>query len=263
MKHLFYRRRKFFDDDFDWDTYGQGTSERRLKRAVRPMAALGQLSFDPESGTVQSGAGEVHPNQQLILEAIGKLQPATVHEVGCGGGTHLATAKSLFPTIGFTGGDRGAGQLELAIEQHPELKGHLGLQDVTMPFCHQWPRAELVFTQAVLMHIHTAVSHFVALSNIVRQAQKFVLLVENYQCHNFVRDIETLYETGHLAWEHLSIHRIDGSGGARGILLSKTPLDLPVLRTDLQIRDGEEPSIRRLMRADEGSLRGLFGFDPA
>lgn len=261
MRQLFYRKRKFFDDDFDWDTYTPDTYDRRLMRSVRPVAPAAQLGFDAESGTIRSEGAALHPNQQLILEVIGRLRPATVHEVGCGSGDLIASVKSVFPEVAVTAGERGAAQLDLAVERHPDLKGQIGLQDITMPFCHRWPRAELVYTQAVVMHLHTAVSHFVALANIVRTAQKHVLLVENHQCHNFVRDIENLYENGHLAWEQLSIQRVDGSTGARGILLSKAPQDLPVLRTDIEIRDGEELSIRRLMRADEDSMRGLFGFD--
>ena len=54
----------------------------------------------------------------------------------------------------------------MAADRHPELQGKLGLQDITMPHSSHWPKADLVYSQAVIMHIHTAVSHLVALSNI-------------------------------------------------------------------------------------------------
>ncbi len=111
------------------------------------------------------------------------------------------------------------------------------------------------------MHIHTAVSHLVALANMARMARKYVLLMENHQCHNFVLDIQHLHEGGHLDWNDLHIHQVTGSTGARGILLSKTALDYPALRSDVEIREGITPSQRRLRRADEDSARGIFGFN--
>lgn len=265
FRRLLYKNRKYYDDDFDWENYTQDSYQRRLKGDVesqyRTISTEGQLSFDAATGKVVSKGASIHPNHSLILEVIGQLAPASVHEVGCGGGDHVANAMTLFPQINCTGGDRGHTQLELALSRHPQLKGRIGVQDITMPYSHHWPQVDLVYTQAVIMHIHTAVSHFVALANMVRMARSYVLLMENKQCHNFVQDVHNLYEGGHLEWDTLFIHRFDGSTGARGILLSKTELELPILRSDLQIRDGEKASARRLKRADQDSARALFGFN--
>ena len=188
------------------------------------------------------------------------MQPGSVHEVGCGGGDHIANAMTLFPDVEVTGGDRGDTQLQLALERHPELKGRIGVQDITMPYSAEWPQADLVYTQAVIMHIHTAVSHFVALANMVRQARQHVLLMENQQCHNFVRDINALWAGGHLEWEALHVSVFEGSAGARAILLSRADTGLPPLSDDSVIRQGVKRSERRLKRSDEDSGRGLFGF---
>ncbi|WP_162798298.1 hypothetical protein [Sulfitobacter sp. SK011] len=128
-----------------------------------------------------------------------------------------------------------------------------------MPLSRHWRRADLVYIQTVLMHIHTAVSHFLGLANMVNTANKFVLLMENQQCHNFVRDIDNLWNGGHFDWDDMHMYRLDRSTAARTILLSKTPQDYPVLTSDAQIRDGLKPSQRRLRRANEDSDRGLFG----
>ncbi len=265
IQRLLYKRRRYFDDDFDWDNYTADSYARRLKDDVekrfRAISHEGQLTFDPATGTVRSEGEPIHPNQNLILETIGRLNPASVHEVGCGGGDHLANAARLFPGTEVTGGDRSAGQIRFALERHPQLRGRLGIQDITMPYSKAWPTAELVYTQAVIMHIHTAVSHFVALSNLVRAAGKWVLLVENWQCHHFVRDLQLLHGNGHLEWDDLHIYRVEGSTGGRGILLSRLPMDLPALTGDDDIREGLAPSKRRLKRADQDSARGLFGFE--
>jgi SAM-dependent methyltransferase len=267
LKQLFYKNRKFYDDDFDWDNYTQDSYHRRLKQDIekefRAISTQGQLHFDAATGILTSEGESIHPNHHLIFETIGQLSPASVHEVGCGGGDHVANAAALFPDIDVTGGDRGATQLDLALQRHPQLAGQLGLQDITMPWSQHWPQPEMVYTQAVIMHIHTAVSHFVALANMVRMAKDYVLLVENRQCHNFVLDIQNLYKGGHLDWDDVHIYQIEGSAGARGILLSRKTLDYSVLRSDLQIRQDVSPSTRRLKRADKDSQRGIFGFHPA
>ncbi|MDX2484649.1 MAG: class I SAM-dependent methyltransferase [Pseudodonghicola sp.] len=265
LRQIFYKSRKFYDDDFDWENYTKDSYLRRVKgdveRRYRTISGPGDLTFDADTGQVTSKGQAIHPNQQLILEAVGQFAPATVHEVGCGGGDHISNVATLFPDIAVSGGDRGATQLDLALERHPQLAGRLGLQDITMPFSRDWPRADLVYSQAVVMHIHTAVTHFVALANMVRMATSHVLLMENPQCHNFVADLTALFEGGHLEWDSLHLYRFDGSTGARAILASRLPLDRPVLGSDHDMRLGIKPSSRRLKRADEDSARAMLGFD--
>jgi len=262
IKRLLYKTRKYYDDDFDWDNYTQ-SYQRRLKdneSQYRTISTKSQLSFDTATGKVKSEGAPIPPRQNLILEAIGLLAPSSVHEIGCGSGDNLANGMILFPKIRYTGGDRGHTQLELALSRHPQLKGQIGMQDITMPYSHLWPQADLVYTSAVTMHIHTAVSHFVALANMVRMAESYVLLIENWQCHNYVQDIQNMFKGGHLDWSSLYIHRLDGSTGARGILLSKFELKLPILHSDSQMREGAKASAQRLKRGDKDSARGLFGF---
>ena len=181
FRQLFYKNRKFYDDDFDWENYTADSYKRRITGDIESQFATSSndnaMRFDPNSGLVLTEKKTLHPNHHLILEAIGQLQATSVHEVGCGGGDHVANAKALFPQVEVTGSDRGATQLAMALERHPELSGQLGLQDITMPFSSKWQKADMIYTQAVLMHIHTEVSHFVAISNMVRLARKYVLLV--------------------------------------------------------------------------------------
>lgn len=260
---IFYKSRKFYDDDFDWDSYTDDSYKRRIETDIesqfQAVATTDQLSFDKNSGHVSVSGHDMHPNHLLILEAIGQLQPRTVHEVGCGGGDHIANGQTLFPDIRFTGGDRGQTQLDMARERHPDLRDTVGLQDITMPLSRHWPRAEFVYSQAVLMHIHTAVSHFMGLTNMVNLSERFVLLMENYQCHNFIEDIQNLRDGGHFDWPDMHIYRFDGSAGARAILLSRDVLDLPRISSDAQIREGLKRSERRLKRSAEDSARGIFG----
>ena len=128
-----------------------------------------------------------------------------------------------------------------------------------MPFSNNWPKVDLVYSQAVLMHIHTAVSHFVAFANMINQSSKHIVLMENYQCHNFVEEAQALFDGGHTNWPKMNIYRFDGSHGARIILLSQEDLDYPKLTSDAGIRDGLKVSDRRLKRGQEDFDRAIFG----
>jgi hypothetical protein len=263
LKRLSYKSRKHYDDDFDWDNYTKDSYHRRIKNDIESeflaIAKPGDLTFDPKTGTIANKGLGLHPNHSAILEAIGQLQPATVHEIGCGGGDHVSNARVVFPEIRTTGSDRGASQIALARERHPDISTGLSVSDATMPFSKYWPKADFVYSQAVLMHIHTAVSHFVALSNMFSMANKYVFLMENLQCHNFVSEVRSLHDGGHIAWDEMHIHQFDGSAGARGILCSNEKLDYPVADSDDAVRKGLKFSKRRVKRADEDTARGIFG----
>ena len=263
LKRLFYKNRRFYDDDFDWDNYTRDSYARRLKNDIESEYVTkvdpSQAKIDFASGRVRLKGVNMHPNHQLLLDAIAHLHPASVHEVGCGGGDHVANITRLFPECAVSGGDRGLSQLKMAADRHPELQGKLGLQDITMPYSSHWPKADLVYSQAVIMHIHTAVSHLAALSNMFRSAKKHVLLVENTQCHNFVEDIMALHCGGHLLWKNMQLHVFERHG-ARGILATNQTLDMPVLSSDTQLREGIKPSQRRLKRSNDDSARGIYGF---
>ena len=264
LNRLFYKKRRFYDDDFDWDNYTSDSYARRLKGDIEinyvTKVDPSQVEINFASGRVHLKVANMHPNHQLLLDAIAYLQPTSVHEVGCGGGDHVANITCLFPECAVSGGDRGLTQLEMAADRHPEIQSKLGLQDITMPYSANWPKVDLVYTQAVIMHIHTAVSHLVALSNMFRCAKKHVLLVENNQCHNFVKDIMELHSGGHLPWQNVQLYIFERNG-ARGIIASKQTLDLPILNSDVELREGIKPSQRRLKRSNDDSARGLYGFE--
>ncbi|MEM6619319.1 MAG: class I SAM-dependent methyltransferase [Pseudomonadota bacterium] len=256
------KRKKFYDDDFDWDVYTDTSYARQLDKIARThgmIASEGELRFDPATNTVSPGTPPLHENALLIMEAIGRLGPGSVHEVGCGGGDHMGNAARLFPGVRFSGSDRSEGQLDLLRKRHPGLGDRVMLQDLTMPFSDHWPQAELVFSQAVIMHIHTAVSHFVALSNMMRMAGRYVLWMENVQCHEFVAEVQALHAGGHSGWDVMHLYRFDGSHGAAALLASKTPLDLPPVTCDADMRAGVTVSERRLRRSAEGSARATYG----
>ena len=120
----------------------RGTSKVSMSQRMNMQAEI-----DFAAGRVHLKGANMHPNHQLLLDAVAYLQPTTVHEVGCGGGDHVANITRLFPECYVSGGDRGLTQLEMAINRHPEIQGKLGLLGQTMPYSSHWPKVDLVSSQ--------------------------------------------------------------------------------------------------------------------
>jgi SAM-dependent methyltransferase len=223
-------RRRFFDDDFDWSRYTE-TYTRQIAQISRDtdLWITGNAYFDPATGRLDAGSARLHPNSRAIYEIVGALGVASVHEVGCGAGYHLHNLAKIYSGLRISGGDRSAGQLGLLKERSPDVADRVIEQDITMPMSRRWPRADLVYTQAVLMHIQTAVSHLVALANLINLADRYVVLMENYRRHPFVDDVSRLAEGGHLDWPEVNFHYYPVDGRPYCLVLARGACDLPRL----------------------------------
>lgn len=221
-------RNRFFQDDFNWNTYTRdkyGPQQQVLEREWT-LQFGDDIRFDAEQGKLDTGSHRVHPNMVALYEVVGKLSPQTVYEIGCGGGDHMHNLMQLYPNMQVHGGDRSKEQLAFLRDRNPEVADFTIQQDITMPFSDRWGKSDLVYSQAVIMHIKTAVSHKVALSNMFRMANDYVVLMENYGCHPFVDDILELKDGGHLAWDsvHFYAHRMEGQPYC--LVVSREPCDL-------------------------------------
>lgn len=188
-----------------------------------------RVYYDHDTAELKVGDADVHPNHHSVYEIVGKLGVDSVFEVGCGGGDHLRNLQLLYPEVSVRGGDRSTQQLNFLKQRNPEVAEHTMQQDITMPFSSQWPKAELVYSQAVIMHIKTAVSHLNALANMFKLAEKHVVLMENYGCHPFVDDVSRLHEGGHIDWKDVHFHVHHHQGRPYCLVVSKEPCSLPSL----------------------------------
>jgi trans-aconitate methyltransferase len=134
------------------------------------------------------------------------LVPRSVIESGCGGGDHLHNLSLLAPNVSLHGCDLSTEQLALLQRRHPDLDADVFQADLTLPWSNLWPIANLCFTQAVIMHIHTGNNHLVALTNMFRMATQHVVLMENWKSHNFMDIIRKLYDERRIPWSNLYIY---------------------------------------------------------
>lgn len=207
-------------DDFDWSRYHleYGAQIRELD----DLHTLRLTDRDIEvSGSLMLPRGEtpLHVNHRLIYEFAAYTQPSSVLEFGCGGGDHLANLIRLLPNADVEGIDRSAGQLAFLRQRNPEVASHTAHYDLTLPLPSDVKGADLVFTQAVIMHIQTGNGHRVALWNALQRTQKFMLLIENWARHDFVKDLGELLATGRAPWPTATMYWVTAYGATALLLL--------------------------------------------
>jgi len=223
-------------DDFDWSLYhlDYRAQIEVLAKDILQRLEAGDAVFEAGKLHMRRVASPLHPNHATLYETIGVLAPRSVIEIGCGGGDHLHNLGILYPTLQRRGFDRSPAQLAFLRERSPQLAPLTHILDITMPPAEDTPTADVVYTQAVLMHIQAGNGHLVALHNMFRMALKQIVLMENWKRHRFVDDIRLLHECGMLAWAPRFYFR-RWAGRPHILVVSREPLDLDPLQDYQQL----------------------------
>ena len=212
-------------DDFDWANY----YEEEYSKQIYDLEKEYTLSLPEGNHTIVNGKvvldGNIlplHQNHQALYEIIYDLNPDSLLEVGCGGGDHLANISQLMPKITLYGSDLSDKQLGFLYKRHPSLKNkaNISIQDLTLPD-YKKINVDLVFTQAVLMHIERKNYHLQALKNIFSSAKKYVVLVENWNRRDYIKEIQELMKVGDLSWSNVYFYT-DSTKSA--LIISSEPL---------------------------------------
>lgn len=235
------RPAEFADDDFDWRRY-----EGHYRTELKNLSAEHSQRIRPGDYAMEGGqlnrVGDIlplHPNHRLLYETIVQLAPASVVELGCGGGDHLHCLELLLPDTQFHGFDRSPEQLGFLRERNPDVRATLELLDATMPYSRDLPTVDVGYTQAVFMHIQTGNGHRVAMANLFHMATKQVVLMENWSRHDFVADIRELFERRMIPWTdlHLYFRRAPELANRPHMLVaSSIPLEYEELESDAVLR---------------------------
>jgi SAM-dependent methyltransferase len=196
-------------DDFDWSAYSLHYRGELAGISKEHTLVLREADYQFRQGALSQARADIlplHPNHRLLYETILQLAPASVFELGCGGGDHLANISLLMPGITLNGVDISQQQLALLRKRHPRLSASVTAFDAKEPFPSEFPQADVAYTQAVLMHIQTGDGHLVALENLFRTARRQVVLMENWTRHAFVEDIRRLHASGRIAWPEVHLY---------------------------------------------------------
>lgn len=192
-----FNEHKNLNDDFDWTKYHLYYREE-LKSVARGATLVPQQGdFEFSQGRIlqkNKNIKPLHPNSHLLYELVLGLAPASILEVGCGGGDHLRNLGLFNPKIKVFGIDRSEGQLATLKSRHPKLPAELAITDVTS-LSARLPLVDLIYTHAVLMHISETQNRFaIALDNIFKAAQSQVVMIENWSEHDFLSAVRVAIE---------------------------------------------------------------------
>jgi len=216
---------KRFIDGVNWKSYHEHYSEELKMIQKTNTLIINKDNFSLINGII-SIKGPDHkpllPSHRLLYETILELNPTEILEIGCGGGDHLANLKTLIPAVKVNGIELLEDQLDTLNSRHPGHSFNLNLADITSSK-FIYPKTDLVFTHAVLMHITEKEERFdIALNNVLNTASRFVVLMENWTQHNFLAAVQEFLRNN-LEWK-VFFKASNHGEEARIVILSKIEL---------------------------------------
>jgi len=212
VKKIFWKQKyaennkNFQGDMFNWPLYNlhyRGELKKDAKLYTLNLKPGDYQFIDNKLLKINTKIKPLHENWQLIYETILQLKPLSILELGCGNGMHLNNLQTLSPEFKLFGIDREAEQIKFLRESFPQLQADIRVADATKLFNNGYLEADLSFTQAVIMHIHTGTNHLTALTNVFNASKKFVILMERWKNHHFMNDIKMLHQEKKIKWDNL------------------------------------------------------------
>jgi SAM-dependent methyltransferase len=216
---------KRFIDGVNWKSYHEHYSEELKMIQKTNTLIIDKENFSLIDGKISMKSPDLKPllpSHRLLYETILELNPIEVLEIGCGGGDHLANLKTLIPGVKIDGIELLTDQLDTLNSRHPGHDFNLSLADITSSK-FVYPKTDLVFTHAVLMHITEKEERFkFALNNVLNTASRFVVLMENWTQHNFLAGVQE-FLSNNPEWE-VFFKASNYGEEARIVILSKIEL---------------------------------------
>ena len=216
---------KRFIDGVNWKTYNKHYLEELKIIEKTNTTVINNQDIFIEDGKIRYRDINQKPlliNHELLYETIIDLNPKSVLEVGCGAGDHLANLKSLDQDLECYGTELLEEQLNSLNVRHPNNKFNLNLANITLKDC-ALPEAELVYTNAVLMHITEKKQRFQnALTELFSAATEHIVLMENWTQHNFYESVKIVLQDKP-DWK-IYFRAADNDNQTRVMVISKSKL---------------------------------------
>ena len=207
LKHAFLRLfSRRVRDDYYWSFYTDHYLEELndVSKSFTVRLNPGDYAFKENSLRKVLEVPQLHPNHRLLYETVLQLEPKSVLEVGCGRGDHLNNLSILSPDTILLGVDISRRQISLLRNTYPRLNSNVKVFDISQDTTKlRLPNVDMVYTQAVLMHIQEKARYINALRNLFVLFSGVVILMENWNRHNFLKDISDLSSMKNMPWKKL------------------------------------------------------------
>lgn len=142
-----------------------------------------------------------------LVEKMGLPEDATVLELGCNVCRNLHYLHQRFPKFDLVGVDINKQALENSVSEYPDLSGvvRLALGNIQQFLKDTDERPDLIFTMAVLEHIHPSEAGAV-FNDMVRVTKKYILTLEDEVVGNtgrhFPRNYKEVFESRGMKQEY-------------------------------------------------------------
>lgn len=229
FRGIFNKLSRFYKvDDFNWGKYHMGYRRQIMNITNEFTLVLSKDEYQIINGKILLDPMllPLNPNHKLLYETIYHLNPKSILEVGVGGGDHIHNLHLLLHEAKFYGLDIAQNQIDFFLSRHPDLKNicKLAVEDVTRKdILNTFEKVDLVYTQAVLMHIRRGNRHIGALKNMFNISSNYIVLMESWARHNFFDDITKISQECDFPWPELNIYKND-SGEQILMILSRKEL---------------------------------------
>ena len=139
---------------------------------------------------------------RCVYEAIYNLPAvASFAEIGVGGGRFTANLRTIIGEhVRFSAYDLSEKQLLFFKEQYPDVysKTSVGVLDLTKNGIPEAEKPDVVLASTVLMHIQRPEAYQRALHNLLQSGKKFIVLMDNWNAHDYFSDLNKLVHKGNL-----------------------------------------------------------------
>ena len=194
-------------DCFNWDSYSKTEYLPQITNMVSVENDMLVSNSYVENGEV-CFKDNLHTNWKEIYHQVIKLKVKSVLEVGCGCTHHLINLHKLNSNLDLHGIDYSKDQIEIGyklfnLDLYP-FKDNLKVLDFTKPLNDINEKYDLVFTQAVTMHLaHERAINFI--KNMGTLSKSYIVMVENVNHHDYDKlfkealpDFERVYDYKYL-----------------------------------------------------------------
>ena len=237
---------KRFIDGVNWDNYHKDYIEelRLIEKTNTTLLDGKNLSFvDGRISFKNVNTLPLLVGHKLLYETICNLPTNKILEVGCGGGDHLYNLQQLKDDSILFGVDRSKEQLSLFEKRHKFFKSKIKtyVYDLTQSNL-ELPKVDLIFTQAVLMHISEVNNRFfIAFNNLFTESNSYIVLMENWTQHNFLETAHKIIKD-HKFWSSAKIYFTESEivPSVKCMVISKNDLGLRKLTNYEQMLSGEK-----------------------